>query len=74
MANKQAQRRRQAHQAGFRLCKSRARNPEAPGYGLYAILDPDTGFPVNPGHLDSLYGWTLEEVGAWLGGDDADQS
>ena len=58
MGNEEARRRRQVHQAGYRLGKSRARNPDTAGYGLYAIFDPDTGVPVNPGHMErSLYGW-----------------
>lgn len=68
MANKEARLRRWAERCGYKLCKSRARNPDKPGYGLYCIIDPRTGNPLTRG--DSIdrtpFGSTLEEIREWL--------
>jgi hypothetical protein len=41
--NRVARARRLADTFGLRLAKSRTRNPDAPDYGCYALIDIDTG-------------------------------
>ena len=57
--------RRLASNRGLRLVKSRRRNPDAPDFGRYGLVDPRTG--------DKLFGFrrkrvyaTAEEIEAYL--------
>jgi hypothetical protein len=59
--------RRIADRRGLRLVKSDRRDPNALDYGLYALIDYDTGSAVNP----SLIGryacsWTLDQIEDYL--------
>jgi hypothetical protein len=59
--------RRIADRRGLRLVKSGRRDPNALDYGLYALIDYDTGGAVNP----SLIGrytcsWTLDQIEDYL--------
>jgi hypothetical protein len=59
--------RRIADRRGLRLVKSGGRDPNALDYGLYALIDYDTGEAVNP----SLIGrytcsWTLDQIEDYL--------
>jgi hypothetical protein len=62
--------RRMAARQALRLVKSRSRDPQAIDYGLYALINIQTGGAINP----ALAGrwpcsWTLEEVERELRGD-----
>jgi hypothetical protein len=60
--------RRKARRCGYELQKSRTRDPHALGFGLYALIDPQTGGTVNPwlaGGL-SIHSWFLDDVEHWL--------
>lgn len=59
--------RRIADRRGLRLVKSESCDPNAQDYGLYALIDYDTGGAVNP----SLIGrytcsWTLDQIEDYL--------
>ena len=59
--------RRKADRQGLRLEKSRSRDPHAKDYGLFALVDVETGKAVN----QPLAGrwpcsWTVDEVKAYL--------
>ena len=59
--------RRKADRQGYRLIKSRRRDPDAVDYGLYALIDIETGGAVNPalaGHY--VCSWTLDDVEGFL--------
>lgn len=60
--------RRMAERQGYLLSKSRRRDPLASGYGLYAILDGESGHPATPEHGSqrSIHALTLEEAEKWL--------
>ena len=59
--------RREADRQGLALRKSRQRDVDAPDYGLYAILDAKTGFPMHSGSVvNTPYSLTLDEVDEWL--------
>jgi hypothetical protein len=59
--------RRKADRMGYRLSKSRSRDPDAIDYGLYALLDPSTGSAVNPALAQRwVHSWSLDEVEKWL--------
>ena len=55
--------RRKARRQGLRLVKSRDRNPEIPGYGLYMVVD-DRNNVVAGG--SGIYGIDLDAVEAAL--------
>jgi hypothetical protein len=55
-----------AERYGYKLERSRRRDPRAPDYGLYALVDPRTRGTINPASIVSKYGWTLEEVEHFL--------
>jgi hypothetical protein len=57
--------RRIADRRGYRLVKSRSRDPHALDYGLYALIDLRTGDTVNPAMINQIYSfcsWGLDEV------------
>jgi hypothetical protein len=59
--------RRMADRQGLRLVKSRSRDPRAVDYGLYALIDHNTGGAVNPAIANRwICSWTLDEVESWL--------
>ena len=58
--------RRVAERRGLVLRKSNRRDPLALDYGLFAILDGNTGNPVHPGRLASIYALTIEDVELYL--------
>ncbi|HKJ74360.1 MAG TPA: hypothetical protein VKA19_09620 [Alphaproteobacteria bacterium] len=59
--------RRMADRRGYRLVKSRSRDPQAVDFGLYALLDYETGGAVNPAIAGRWQcSWTLDEVETWL--------
>jgi hypothetical protein len=61
--------RRQADRRGYRLTKSARRDPWAPDFGLYALLDVQTGGAVNPSIAQRwTHSWSLDQVEAWLNG------
>jgi hypothetical protein len=53
--------RRMAHRQGMALEKSRKRNPDAPGYGTYQLVDRETGTIVALGP-PSGFGLTADEI------------
>lgn len=53
--------RRVAERRGYRLTKSRRRDPRAIDYGKYWITDVKTGSP-----LTSAGGLSLDEIEAWI--------
>ena len=63
--------RRMADRQGLRLSKSRRRDPKALGYGLYALINVQTGGLIHQdlaGH--SIHALTLEDVRDWLESDE----
>jgi hypothetical protein len=59
--------RRIADRHGYRLEKSRRRDPSAIDFGLYALIDHRTGSAANPsiaGHY--VHTWDLDQVEAYL--------
>lgn len=63
--------RRKADRYGLRLMKSRSRDPKAVDYGLYALIDIQTGGAVNPAIAQRwVCSWSLDEVADYLEGDD----
>ncbi len=54
--------RRRVKSHGLMLCKSRRRDPNAPDYGMYWIIDPDTDALV----AGDQFGMTIVDVDAWL--------
>ena len=58
-----------ADRRGYRLKKSRSRDPEAIDFGRYALVDARTGGTVNPAIANRwVCSWTLDDVEAWLQG------
>ena len=57
--------RRMADRRGYRLMKSRRKDPRGIGYGKYKVLDATTMKPVFGSKPDE-YSATLDEVEAWL--------
>jgi hypothetical protein len=52
-----------ADRQGLRLTKSRTRDPRAMDYGLYALIDVQTGGAINPAIADRwTHSWSLDEV------------
>jgi hypothetical protein len=59
--------RRAADRQGFRLTKSRSRDAQAVDFGLYALIDIQTGGAANPAIAQRwVCSWTLDEVEAFL--------
>jgi hypothetical protein len=58
--------RRAAQRQGYKLVKSRRRDPRAADFGSYWLIDHDTGGAVEGGE----WGTDLAVVAAWLWGDD----
>ena len=60
--------RRMAERQGYRLEKSRRRDPLARGYGLYVIIEAERRLPVTheDGPGDTIHTLTLEEAEKWL--------
>jgi hypothetical protein len=59
--------RRIAERHGYRLTKSRSRDPQACDYGLYGVLDVRTNGAVNPALANRwVHSWTLDHVEEWL--------
>jgi hypothetical protein len=59
--------RRKADRRGLRLKKSPRRDPQAMDFGLYALIDHQTGGAINPslaGHWTCS--WSLDEVETYL--------
>ena len=63
---REARLRRKAARNGLRLVKSRRRDPAAIDYGLYALLDVDTGFVVHISGVISIFRLTLDDVESFL--------
>lgn len=62
--------RRAADRQGLRLAKSRSRDPNAIDYGLYALIDIQRNFAVNPAIAGRwVCSWTLDAVEEYLRGD-----
>ena len=57
--------RRKAKAQGFRLMKSRARDPKVPGYGTYGLVNVYTNF-LELGDTNSGFGYCLEEIQRYL--------
>ncbi len=56
---------------GYRLCKSRTRNPDRPDFGLYPVVDPKCGGTVNAALSNHwVCSWTLDDVEHFLRSDD----
>ena len=58
--------RRMANRQGLILRKSRRFDPRATDYGLYALLDAQTGGLIHRDNVNSVYALTLDEVEGWL--------
>jgi hypothetical protein len=59
--------RRMADRQGYRLAKSRSRDPHAVDYGRYAVYDMRTGGTVNPAIAGRwVCSWGLDDVEQWL--------
>lgn len=62
--------RRMADRQGLRLMKSRSRDPKAVDFGLYALIDHESGGAVNPALAQRwTCSWTLDEVETFLTSD-----
>lgn len=60
--------RRQADRCGYRLTKSRSRDPRAMDFGLYALTDVRTGGTVAPAIADRwTHSMSLGDVEKFLG-------
>ena len=59
--------RRMAKRRGYRLVKSRSRDPQAVDYDLYAVIDVRTNGAVNPPIAGRwLCSWLLDKVEDYL--------
>ena len=66
--------RRMAHRQGYKLVKSRLRDPRALGYGDYALLDNESSL-IKFGRGPSGQPWaTLDEIEKFLTSDDPQRS
>ena len=62
LARRQAQRR-----FGLQLVKGNRRDRLAPDFGLFALINPNTGKAINPPLADRcVHSWTLHQVEAYL--------
>ena len=67
MSVRESRGRRMAKRRGYRLVKSRSRDPQAVDYDLYAVIDVRTNAAVNPPIAGRwLCSWSLEEVEDYL--------
>ena len=57
--------RRKLDRMGYRLVKSKRKDPDSVGFGLYAVADKVTGRPVNDTARD-LHSWTIADVERWI--------
>ena len=63
--------RRMADRYGYQLRKSPRRDPRAPDFGLFAVIDPRTGGAVNAGTVvNTPFGWSHGEVWRFLMADE----
>ena len=51
---------------GLMLTKSPRRDRLAPDYGLFALINPETGKAINPPLGRSIHSWDLATVEAYL--------
>jgi hypothetical protein len=59
--------RRKLERMGYRLMKSRARDPDALTYGGFQIIDPDSkGLVAGWGNAHRGYAFDLDDVEAWI--------
>lgn len=58
--------RRKLERMGYRLHKSRRRDPDAWDYGLYAIVDVNTNAVMHQTIADTAFSLNLDEVAAWI--------
>lgn len=57
-----------ADRSGYKLSRSRSRDPRAVDYGLYALIDVQTGGAINPAIANRwVHSWSLDECEAYLG-------
>jgi hypothetical protein len=61
--------RRAAHRQGLSLEKSKRRDPNALGYGLYALVDPTTRFTMHTPAPWGVHTFDLDDVEQYLNGD-----
>lgn len=61
--------RRAADRQGLRLDKSKLRDPNALGYGLYALIDHQYGGTVHASAVWGIHTLDLDDVEAYLNGD-----
>ena len=59
--------RRAAKRQGLFLSKCKARDPQAEGFGKWAICDSQTGNAVNFTERNTIFTLNLETVEKWLG-------
>ncbi len=63
--------RRKAARMGYRVSKSRSRDPDAMDFGLYAIIDNQTNGLMHASLADHWsHALTLDQVEHWLTSDD----
>ena len=62
----EARLRRAANRRGLILRKCRRRDHNAIDYGLYALIDPDSGGTIHPMGVISPFSLTLDDVRQWL--------
>jgi hypothetical protein len=72
---REARLRRLAHRQGLRLVKSRTRDPDAHDFGLYGIIDPETGGTIHPSLAEFwICALSLDAVEDWLAPTDLDNT
>ena len=65
--NHEARMRGIADRIGYRLVKSRSRDPQAVDFGLYALIDVEIGGAVNPAIANRwTCSWTLDQCEEFL--------
>ena len=63
--------RRKLDRRGYFLHRNPARNPNAPGYGLYMIVEHERRIPASHGSVLSPYALDLNDVEQWVRDHDA---
>ena len=63
---KEALLKRRADRRGWKLLKSRRRDPDSVDYGLYALIDLESGGAIHAHGPISVYSQTFEQVADWL--------
>lgn len=58
--------RRKLDRMGYRLAKSRRKDPDAIDYGLFAIIDLESSGTVHTSAPWGIYTLTLDDVEAWI--------